>query len=180
MTPTSKSKKDTTRGMRDVSDLPPSTFALPDDGRQAKHLQRQRKEVAVQLAKPANADGTNSYSSAGTMAKAMGCHRTTIFRLLKDLKTLGFLHGDKLHGFYKTVVRDLDISYMKTVASPVASSPDSPVLSSESPVASSQPPVASSPNTRSIFEGHPSYLHTSPVASPCYTTVLKPSNNPSF
>src|SRR5258707_4335999 len=90
-----KTGKDTTRCMRDVQDLSPSTFALPSDGRQARHLQRQRKALAMGLARHANADGTQSYPAISTLMTSMGCSRSTIFRLLDNLKTLGFLQdGD--------------------------------------------------------------------------------------
>lgn len=144
-----KAGKDTTRCMRDVQDLAPSTFALPDDGRQTKHLQRQRKALAIGLARHADADGTQAYPAISTLSKPMGCSRRTIFRLLDDLRTLGFLQDGDIHGFRKTRVRTLDVQQM--VGRPVPSS-QAPVSSSEndlchlhtSPVPSSRPPVSSS------------------------------------
>ena len=148
--------KDTTRCMRDVQDLAPSTFALPDDGRQTKHLQRQRKALAMGLARHANADGTQAYPAINTLMKSMGCSRSTIFRLLDDLKTLGFLQDGDIHGLRKTRVRTLDVQRM--TGQSVSSSDDpshlrkddlshlhgSPVSSSRVPVSSSMAPVSSS------------------------------------
>lgn len=166
MTTKRKSRKDTNRAMRDVSDLPPTTFALPDDGRQAKHLQRQRKEVAVQIAKHANADGTQSYPAITTLMKPMGCSRATIFRLLADLRTLGFLHDGDIHGFRKTRIRTLDLRKMAPVASSqedpshldeddpshLQDDPsqvqEAPVSSTTPSVSSTEAPVSSIPSTR--------------------------------
>lgn len=152
MTTTNKNKttaKDTTRCMRDVQDLSPSTFALPDDGRQAKHLQRQRKALAMALARYADADGSASYPSIETLTKPLGMSRRTVFYHLAALRTLGFLQDGDIHNFHKTRVRTLDVQRM--VERPVQSSDNdlcnlegSPVQSSRVPVQSSQVPVQSS------------------------------------
>lgn len=162
-TKTKTTKKDATRAMRDVSDLPPARFALPNEGRQAKHLQRQRKEVAVQIAKYANADGTKSFPSVVKIATAMGCSRRTVFRLLDDLRTLGFLHDGDIHETRKTRIRTLDLGKMKPA--PVTTSAESPVTSSESP-------VPSSPNTCDIFDRAPVSSTQAPVSS-CTSPVPK-------
>ena len=137
------------RCLIDVADLPPSAFALDGDGRQGKHLQRQRKALAILLARTANADGTSIFPSVPTLAEKMGCHRATIFRLMADLEKLKLITNGGLHKFYKTRERVMHVSALAPVASsevaPVASSL-APVASSPLPVASSLAPVASSPS----------------------------------
>src|ERR1035438_9205481 len=86
------------RCLRDVVVLPPGAFALPGDGRQAKHLCHQRKDLAVVIALYANPDGSGAYPAVGTLTKATGQHRATVFRLLADLRALGFLSDGKRVG----------------------------------------------------------------------------------
>ena len=138
MTPTSKRKKSTTRCLLDITDTPPSAFALPDDGRKATHLQMERKAVASQIARYANADGTQAYPSVATMMKATGRSRATIFRILKDLRTLGVLRDGDIHEFHKTRVRTLDVQRLR----PVSDSPHDPSQIHGSPVSGSQAPVS--------------------------------------
>jgi hypothetical protein len=151
------------RCLQDVVDLPPRAFALPDDGRQRRHLCSKRKDVAVQLARRANPDGSGARPAVETIANAIGCHRATIFRLLKDLRTLGFLTDEEIHQYHGTRMRRLHVQRMIEAVPPVASSPAAcdksarqpcdksarqnpapPVASSRPSVASSQVPVASS------------------------------------
>jgi hypothetical protein len=79
-----------------VVDIPPSAFALPCDGRQEKHLCRQRKAMAEQVARRANSDGTGARPEVETLAEGMGCCLATAFNLLRDLRNLGFVTGGKL------------------------------------------------------------------------------------
>lgn len=150
--------------MRDVSDLPPSRFALPDDGRKARCLQRERKEVAVQIAKHADADGTNSFPSVTKIAEATGDSRRTVFRLLEDLRDLGFLHDEGIHSTRKTRIRTLDLGKMK---SPVPDSTDDPCQIRGTPVPDSS-------DTCAIFDGAPVSDSQAPV-SDCTPPVPKES-----
>ena len=122
------------RCLLDVVDLPPENFAMVEDGRQKSHLSRQRKALVVILAKHANADGTRSFPSTITMAKALGVNRRTVYRLLADLRTLGFMSDGERHGFYKTRIRALNVSKM----TPVTSSQGTGDILEPSPVTSSQ------------------------------------------
>jgi hypothetical protein len=126
------------RCLRDVVDLPPSAFALRGDGRQQKHLCRQRKALTVILARYANADGSGAYPAAQTVGKAMGCHRSTVFRLLKDLQELGFETDGRLVCYRGGRDRTLHVARMQAVAS----SPGSESHLRGSGVASSRAEVA--------------------------------------
>lgn len=139
-----KEKDKAIRCLLDVVDLPPQSFAMAEDGRQKSHLSRQRKALVVILAKYANPDGTRCFPSAKTMATAMGLSARTVFRLLDDLRTLGFMNDGGYHAIHKTRIRALNVSKM----TPVPSSPStcdnlepSPVPSSRGPVTSSQGPL---------------------------------------
>jgi hypothetical protein len=123
------------RCLRDVVDLPPSAFALDDDGRQARHLCDRRKALAVIMARYANADGGGAYPAAKTLAKAMGRGRATVFRLLGDLRTLGFMSDGQLAWFRGPRKRTLHVAKMK--AAGVSSSPESHL---RDPGVSSSPP----------------------------------------
>ena len=150
-----KEKDKAIRCLMDVVDLPPQNFIRPEDGRKANHLSRQRKALAVILAKRANPDGSQSYPSTFTMASALGLSRRSVFRLLDDLRALGFLRDGGLHPIHKTVIRSLDVRKMANV-SPVTDS-NSPVPDTRgtgdrlerSPVPDSfvtQPPLADRPS----------------------------------
>jgi len=158
------------RCLRDVVDLPPRAFALPGDGRQAKHLCDQRKHLAVVIARYANADGSGAYPAVGTLTKATGYHRATVFRLLANLRALGFLSDGKLAGFRGPRTRVLNVAKMRSAvlvpesSAEVASSPeavgqnrapeshlhDPGVASSHTGVASSHAEVASSRQTQPL------------------------------
>ncbi|HZQ23399.1 MAG TPA: helix-turn-helix domain-containing protein [Terriglobales bacterium] len=144
-------KEKSIRCLLDVVDLPPENFAMADDGRQRLHACRQRKALVVVLAKYANADGSRSYPSTFTMAKALGVSRRTVFRLLNDLRDLGFLNDGAFHEIHKTRVRSLNVSKMTPVTTsngPVTTSPvtgdnfePAPVPSSRGPVTTSRGPM---------------------------------------
>jgi len=145
-----KDARDTTKCLRDITDIPPSAFALPNEGRKAKYLQGQRKSVAQQLARYANADGTQAFPSIKTLMKPTGYGRSTIFRVLKDLKTLGFLQDGAIHDFRKTRVRTLDVQRMiqapvqdssPSNLTPVQDSPSDPSKIDDRPVQDSRAPV---------------------------------------
>ena len=117
--------------LMDVTDLRPSAFAHPRDGRQRKHLCSLRKAVAGVLARYANRDGSSSYPKVTTIANAVGCDRATVFRLLKDLRELGFLTDGKLAWRRGPRKRTLHVAKMQAALEPdlfsvgVASSPGS-------------------------------------------------------
>lgn len=160
------------RCLRDVVDLPPGAFALPADGRQAKHLRSQRKDLAVVIARYANPDGSRAYPAIGTLTKATGQNRATVFRRLADLRALGFMSDGKLVGPRGSRTRILNVVKMRSaVLAPhlrdraeVASSHeavrqdrapeshlhDPGVASSHSHVASSRAEVASSRQTQPL------------------------------
>jgi hypothetical protein len=131
--------------LRDVVDLPPSAFALPGDGRQRNHLCRQRKVLAVVVARYANGDGSGAYPAAQTVGKATGYHRSTVFRPLKDLQEL--VTDGRLECYRGGRDRTLRVARMQAVASsPVSESHlrDSGVASSRAEVAkedATQPPL---------------------------------------
>jgi hypothetical protein len=102
------------RCLRDVVDLPPGAFALPGDGRQAKHLRSQRKDLAVVIARYANPDGSRAYPAIGTLTKATGQNRATVFRRLADLRALGFLSDGKLVGPRGSRTRILNVVKMRS------------------------------------------------------------------
>jgi hypothetical protein len=102
------------RCLRDVVDLPPGAFALPGDGRQAKHLRSLRKDLAVVIARYANPDGSGAYPAVETLTKATGQHRATVFRLLSDLRALGFLSDGKQVGPRGSRMRVLNVVKMRS------------------------------------------------------------------
>jgi hypothetical protein len=77
--------------LRDTVDLPPSAFALPDDGLLGKHLCDRRKALAVVIARYVDPIGSGTYPAAETLAEAAGWDRSAVFRILADLQALGFL-----------------------------------------------------------------------------------------
>jgi len=117
--------------LMDVTDLPPSAFAHPRDGRQRKHLCDLRKGVTGVLARYANSDGSSTYPAAATIAKSVGRDRATVFRLLQDLRDLGFLTDGKLAWRRGPRERTLHVGKMQAALEPdlfsvgVASSPSS-------------------------------------------------------
>lgn len=159
------------RCLLDAVDLPPSSFALPGDGRQRAHLCLKRKVLVTALARYANPDGTSCYPSVPTLKESTEMSKRTIYRLLGDLRSLGILSDGDLHPYYKTRVRSLNL--------PVPSSPDS----TAAPVPSSAPRVPSSASTCAIFEGSPVPSSQAPVPrsadfEPLPPLVLPPFDTP--
>ena len=139
------------RCLRDVVDLPPGAFALSGDGRQAKHLRSQRKDLAVVIARYANPDGSRAYPAIGTLTKATGQNRATVFRRLADLRALGFLSDGKLVGPRGSRTRILNVVKMRSaVLAPESHLHDPGVASSHPNVASSRAEVASSRQTQPL------------------------------
>jgi hypothetical protein len=91
----------------DATDLPPSAFALPDDGRQQKHLCLARKVLTAALARHASADGSRCFPSKNTLQASTGMSHATIKRLLNDLAALGFLSNSGIHPRFRTAMRTL-------------------------------------------------------------------------
>jgi hypothetical protein len=106
------------RCLLDVLDIPPSAFALPCDGRQEKHLCRQRKAMAEQVARRANSDGTGARPEVETMAKGIGCSLATAFNLLRDLDNLGFVTPGKLAKSRGPRFRTVHVARMQAVSKP--------------------------------------------------------------
>jgi hypothetical protein len=91
----------------DATDLPPSAFALPDDGRQKAHLCLARKVLTAALARHASADGSHCFPSKNTLQASTGMSHATIKRLLNDLAALGFLSNSGIHPRFRTAMRTL-------------------------------------------------------------------------
>jgi hypothetical protein len=126
----------------DIRHLPPEAYALPDDGRQGRHLRRQRRTLALQLAMYANPDGTSARPSSFTLAKELGLSRRTVTRLLHDLtERLGFLQNGEIHRLTKVRVRSLNVQKMTGAPAP---SSEQPASSSRAPAPSSISPAPSS------------------------------------
>lgn len=180
MTTTKKLPHDATRALIDVTGLPPQVFTIPTDSktRKAKHLQRTRKDVAVQLARRSDADGTNAFPSVQTIATATGCSARTVFNALEDLRTLKVLTDGEIHGHHKTRIRSLDIAaLMKLAGSPVQDSKapvqdrqDDPCRIDAAPVQDSQAPVQ---NRKPPVQDRPSPVQDSYCTQPPYN---RPSN----
>jgi Fe2+ or Zn2+ uptake regulation protein len=92
-----KDKAKTIRCLMDATDLPPSAFALPDDGRKSVHKQNRRKALAQVLARRADPDGSNTRQAVSTMMLKTGMSRRTVFNVLSELRQLGFLKDGELH-----------------------------------------------------------------------------------
>lgn len=159
-----------TRCWLDLVDIPPQAFALPGDGRKSHSLQGERKSIALKLAKHAHSDGSNSYPSVKTIMAATGRSRATVFRLLKDLRTLGFLRDGTIHEFHKTRIRSLDITKLR----PVSDSPVDPSQVHRSPVSDSQGHPSQIPDDPSQIGGHPSQ-----IAPDSQRPITVPSERPS-
>ena len=164
-----KDKMKAARCLLDVTDIPPSAFALPDDGRQASHLQQQRKALAQVLAKAANADGSSIRISQETMAKKTGFSRAKVNRLLDDLKLLGVLTDE---GYFRVAekryvsIRALHLSALLVSSSSqlVSSSPEGLSQVHTQLVSSSNQLVSSSLSTVREHETQPPLTaHTPPT-----------------
>jgi hypothetical protein len=104
------SKDKAIRCLVDLSGIPPSRFALPDDGRKRNHLCQQRWHVAVMLARRAESDGTNTFQSMKTLVELTEIPKRTLHRVLNDLEKLGVLENHEYHPTFHTRVRSLHIA----------------------------------------------------------------------
>jgi hypothetical protein len=82
-------KTNSVKCVRDARAYPPECFSLPRDGRKAKHVCRQRRELFIQYATYADADGSRSWPGEKRVCEEMGLKRRTMERLVADLKELG-------------------------------------------------------------------------------------------
>jgi hypothetical protein len=158
MTTTPNNPANSIKCLIDAVDLPPSAFALPDDGRQRSHLCAKRKALVTALARYANPNGTSCHPSITTLRKITEIPRSTLFRYLSDLRTLGILMDGNLHPYFKTRIRALML--------PVPSSAAPRPIFEESPVPSSSLPVPSSAGTRPIFTRTRTALDLPPTEPP--------------
>jgi hypothetical protein len=142
-----KDKMKASRCLKDATKIPPSEFALPDDGRQQRHLCQQRKALAQVLASAANADGSSIRISQATMQHDTGFSHAKVNRLLDDLKTLGFLSDE---GFFRVADRRYVSIRALHLRAPLVSSSSAPLVSSSNPLVSSSNPLVSSSVTKSV------------------------------
>src|SRR5919109_5035560 len=144
--------------LRRLGNVPPSAYALPDDGRQQRHLCHARRELMRELSDFANPDGTSVCPSSARLGRRLGCSEKTVDRLMADLVRLGAISNHGWHPTFKTRMRSINLAWI-SANSPGTSSPDSPGTSSDdqgnlhgSAGTSSIPPGTSSDFTRVILE----------------------------
>jgi hypothetical protein len=142
-----KDKMKASRCLKDATKMPPSEFALPDDGRQRRHLCQQRKALAQVLASAANADGSSIRISLATMMHDTGFSHAKVCRLLIDLKALGVLSNE---GYFRVAHRRFVSIRALHLRAPLVSSSRAPLVSSSSPLVSSSNPLVSSSVTKSV------------------------------
>jgi len=99
-------RKGVLRCFFDFRSLPLEVFRLSEDGRQAKHLWRKRRAVAMELAGYANPDGSSITISVETVMNHLGMSHATVHRHLDDLTALGMLASQK-RGFHRSCLRIL-------------------------------------------------------------------------
>jgi len=144
--------------VRDLRDIPPTAYRLPDDGRQQRHLCEQRQRLAWLLASYADGDGTRIRPSVQTLANRLGKSRRAVTYLLDDLEKLGLLENGKLAGFKGTRWRALNLTALagRSVAqssTDAQSSIPSAAQSSEHSCAIYAPPVAQSTRVEDCVTG---------------------------
>jgi hypothetical protein len=143
---------------RDIREIPPSAYSLPNDGRQQKHLCEQRQRLAWLLASFANGDGTRIRPSVQTLATALGKSRRAVTYLLDDLEKLKLLENGKLAGFKGTRWRALNLNAFMASADAQStahaqSSGTADAQSSEDSCAIYAPPVAQSTRVEDCVAG---------------------------
>jgi helix-turn-helix protein len=99
--------------LRDIRGIPPKAYKLTTDGRQWRHLCEQRQRLMWLLATYADGDGTRIFPTAETLATSTGLSKRTIFTLLDDLKTCGFLETSGYHGERGARIRAINIAALK-------------------------------------------------------------------
>jgi hypothetical protein len=103
------------RCAKDLASVPFQVFRLPSDGeRKWQAVCMRRRAVLQQLALAANQNGKSICLGADRIAADTGFGRATVFRILQDLRALGFLTDDgKTHPKYHTRVRAIDVPRVK-------------------------------------------------------------------
>ena len=100
--------------VRDIREFPPESYRLPSDGRKWRAVCAERRSVAMQLATYANGDGTSIETGVARLMRETGIPRSTLFRRLDELRTLGILNSK--HGLTKehgTARRSLTVSKLR-------------------------------------------------------------------
>ena len=135
--PAPRAKKDTTKCVRDVRSAPPAAYRLGGDGKKWRWMCEERRKLLMQLASYADGNGTGIWPSVQRLADETGMNRRTAFRLLNDLRTLGFLEDGELHGAYKTRIRSINVGKVKAEVSFDDKKGESPVPNRPAPVTNS-------------------------------------------
>ncbi len=105
------------RCSQELADVPFQAFRLPTDGRKWQAMCMTRRAVLQRLAIAANQNGKSICLSAPRIAAGIGISRPTVFRVLQDLRALGFLADDgEWHPKYHTRMRSLDLSQVLETA----------------------------------------------------------------
>lgn len=160
------------RCLMDATDLPPSAFALPNDGRKCAHKQNRRKALAQVLARRADPDGSNTRQSVTTMMAKTGMQRRTVFNVLAELRLLGFLKDGELHAT-GTRIRTL------TLPTPVqdsGSQNEGPVQVSGIPMQDSQAPMQDRHGTHAGLNAHTTALDLPPTDRPLSPRKIEREN----
>jgi hypothetical protein len=115
--------KSSVKCVRDIRDVGPQFYRLPTDGKKWLHVCRQRQQLALWLATFADGDGSRITTGTKRMENALFLSRRTLFRLLDDLRALGFLTGGKLTGYQGTRRRELNVAAILAAPSVVPHTP---------------------------------------------------------
>jgi hypothetical protein len=102
--------KSSVKCVRDIRDVGPQYYRLASDGKKWLHVCRQRQQLALWLATFADGDGSSITTGTKRMENALFLSRRTLFRLLDDLRALGFLNGGTLTGYQGTRRRELNVA----------------------------------------------------------------------
>src|SRR5579871_6236298 len=73
--------------------LTPEAFRVENDGRKANQKAAARRQLFIELASFADADGTNAFPAGETIAARLGWSRRKVFTYLPDLETLGYMQN---------------------------------------------------------------------------------------
>jgi hypothetical protein len=160
-----KDKAKPIRCVLDATKIPPSAFALPDDGRKGKHLCLKRKLLCIVIAARANPDGTSAYPSKKTMKEETGFPERTIGRLLNDLHRLGILIEGDIHTFYKTRIWTVRLPAVETEPNRIETEPD---RTSTEPNRTESEPDRTLESTGSALGGPHTALDLPPIKPPSH------------
>jgi hypothetical protein len=157
-----KDKTKPIRCLMDATDLPPSAFALPNDGRKSAHKQNRRKALAQVLARRADPDGSNTRQSVTTMMAKTGMQRRTVFNVLAELRLLGFLKDGELHET-GTRIRTLTLP---TPMQDSGSQNEGPMQDSSIPMQDSRAPMQDRRGAHAGLNAHTTALDLPPIDRP--------------